>query len=423
MEEAMQPGMEETIQPGMVLKRAAATRSNAGNALTNNVMSAPARLLPSAIDSYRSQANDLSDRAFKIMDTPMDYSGLQKFAKQRGDQGDSAMMNAMAAQFAGEGFAPLQQQLLNKAADSRDPIKMSGGLITQDGSFVKDPEASQDKQVRMLLQRSAQLSRIAETAATAQERAAARVARNEINDYFKQQSIDMQRQSMGLRQDMYAARGGPGNFSLEGYSPDNKRVVTNSKSGQSFIMGATQDGTPSYEPYTGSVTPKGTYEKNIALAQTFTNKADSADSLIAKIEANPEAFGVGAAVISRLPGAIQGRVAAMALDDNTLKVRADVLRQAAMEISDIYGAAQSAGEAARATTFIPAAEDPPEIILEKLRAARDYARMNADAFGGSINETVRERSGSPQSNGDGELSSDEAAELDRLRAKHRSATP
>lgn len=193
----MQPGMEETIQPGMVLKRAAAKRSNAGDALTNNVMSAPASLLPNAIDSYRSQANDLSDRAFKMMDTPMDYSGLQNFAKQRGDQGDSAMMNAMAAQFAGDGFAPLQQQLLKKAADSRDPIKMSGGLITQDGSFVKDPEASQDKQVRMLLQRSAQLSRIAETAATSQERAAAKKARDEINDSFKQQSLNM-------RQDMNA---------------------------------------------------------------------------------------------------------------------------------------------------------------------------------------------------------------------------
>ena len=193
----MQPGMEETIQPGMVLKRAAAKRSNAGNALTNNVMSAPARLLPNAIDSYRSQANDLSERAFKMMDTPMDYSGLQKFAKQRGDQGDSAMMNAMAAQFAGDGFAPLQQQLLKKAADSRDPIKMSGGLITQDGSFVKDPEASQDKQVQMLLQRSAQLSRIAETAATAQERARAKKERDEINDYFKQQGLN-------LRQDINA---------------------------------------------------------------------------------------------------------------------------------------------------------------------------------------------------------------------------
>lgn len=193
------PYMEEPLQPGLVLKNAAAKRKSAGNALSNNVAAAPASVLPNAVDSYRSQANNLSDRAFKLMDTPMDYSGLQDFAKQRGQQGDSAMLNAMAAQFAGEGFAPLQEQLLKKASTSRDPIKMAGGMITPDGGFVKDPEAAQDKQVNMLLQRSAQLAQIAETANTAQERIKADKERAQINDWFKMMGVNIQQQGIDLR--------------------------------------------------------------------------------------------------------------------------------------------------------------------------------------------------------------------------------
>ena len=202
------PYMEEPLQPGLVLKNAAAKRKSAGNALSNNVAAAPASVLPNAVDSYRSQANNLSDRAFKLMDTPMDYSGLQDFAKQRGQQGDSAMLNAMAAQFAGEGFAPLQEQLLKKASTSRDPIKMAGGMITPDGGFVKDPEAAQDKQVNMLLQRSAQLAQIAETANTAQERIKADKERAQINDWFKAMGINIQQQGIDLRTAMAANKEG-----------------------------------------------------------------------------------------------------------------------------------------------------------------------------------------------------------------------
>jgi hypothetical protein len=195
---------EEIPQQGIVLQRALARRKSAGGTLTNNV-DAPASVLPNAVDSYRSQANNLSDRAFKMMDTPLDYSGLQNFAKQRGQQGDSAMLNAMAAQFAGEGFAPLQEQLLKKASTSRDPIKMAGGMITSEGGFVKDPEASQDKQVNMLLQRSAQLAQIAETADTARERIAAQRAQQDVMAELRKMGLNLQQQSIDNRASTAAA--------------------------------------------------------------------------------------------------------------------------------------------------------------------------------------------------------------------------
>jgi hypothetical protein len=415
--------LDPYMEQGRVLKKAAAKRINAGDALTSNVMGAPASVLPSAIDSYRSQANRLSDRAFKMMDTPMDYSGLQNFAKQRGEQGDSAMLNAMAAQFAGEGFAPLQEQLMKKASSASDPIKMSGGLITSDGSFVKDPEASQDKQVNMLLQRSAQLSQIAETAASTQERNAAQRAQQELANQMRMMGINIQQQGVDLRRDINENKAGLGNFSHEGYTPNNERVVTHSRTGQSFLLGTNPNGTPTYEPYEGAVIPKASYEKEVIKATEALASARRAQVIIEKVESNPEAFSLTSNALSMLPNALQGRATGLLLNEDTLKIRSDVLRQAAMEINDLYGAALSAGESARAATFIPDAKDPPNVVIDKLKSARDWGYANAKKHGSAIENSAQLRSGTASSNSTNELSADELAELAALKAKHRGGTP
>jgi hypothetical protein len=415
--------LDPYMEQGRVLKKAAAKRINAGDALTSNVMGAPASVLPSAIDSYRSQANRLSDRAFKMMDTPMDYSGLQNFAKQRGEQGDSAMLNAMAAQFAGEGFAPLQEQLMKKASSASDPIKMSGGLITSDGSFVKDPEASQDKQVNMLLQRSAQLSQIAETAASTQERNAAQRAQQELANQMRMMGINIQQQGVDLRRDINENKAGLGNFSHEGYTPNNERVVTHSKTGQSFLLGTNPNGTPTYEPYEGAVIPKASYEKEVIKATEALASARRAQVIIEKVESNPEAFSLTSNALSMLPNALQGRATGLLLNEDKLKIRSDVLRQAAMEINDLYGAALSAGESARAATFIPDAKDPPNVVIDKLKSARDWGYANAKKHGSAIENSAQLRSGTASSNSTNELSADELAELAALKAKHRGGTP
>lgn len=194
---------EEQPQVGL-LKKTRAKIKSPGGVLSNSVQPGQASVLPNAIDSYRTQSKELSDRAFAAMDAPVDYSAMQQMARDRSAQGDSAMLNALAAQFAGEQFAPVQQQFLKKAAAAREPIKMAGGLITPEGNFVKDPEAARDKEVNMLLQRSAELSRIAETAETARERIAAQRAQNELQNQMRLMGIDLQRQSLAMRGDSLA---------------------------------------------------------------------------------------------------------------------------------------------------------------------------------------------------------------------------
>ena len=151
--------------------------------------------------------------------------------------------------------------------------------------------------------------------------------------------------------------------------------------------------------------------------------ASRADEIIKKVESNPEAFGITANVLSMLPNAVQGRATGLLLDEDTLKVRSDVLRQAAMEINELYGAALSAGESARAATFIPDAKDPPNVVIDKLKSARDWGYANANKHGSAIKESAQLRSGSASTNSTDGLSADELAELAALKAKHRGGTP
>jgi len=128
------------------------------------------RALPRTVESLSGRGGDLFARGMALVNQEPDTSALQEYARQRGEMGNAAMMNALAAQFAGEGFAPMQAHFLKKAAAAQDPMKLSGGILTAEGRFLKDPFAEQDKKANMLLQLARHYEQMAVTAETAQER-------------------------------------------------------------------------------------------------------------------------------------------------------------------------------------------------------------------------------------------------------------
>lgn len=190
---------EDVPSEGIVLKKARA-KSSAGGTLSNNVTASQGAALPQSIDYY-GRSNVAQQRADELNAAPLDYSGMQAFAKQRGEQGDAAILNALAAQFAGEQFAPVQEQLLKKAAASREPIKMAGGLITADGNFLKDPEAERDKLIKMYSDQAARYAQIAQTADTARERIAAQRAQQELMGQMRLMGLQLQADSNAIRRD------------------------------------------------------------------------------------------------------------------------------------------------------------------------------------------------------------------------------
>lgn len=190
---------EEEQPQGGLLKKARAKIQSPGGVLSNTVQPGQGGMLPNSIDAYRAKAADLFQQGSDLYNEEPDYSQFQKFAKQRAQQGDAAMLNALAAQFAGEGFAPVQEQYIKKAAASRDPMKLGNGMITAEGEFIKDPEVAQNKKAEFLLQQAKAYENMAATADTARERIAAQRAQNEIQNQLRLMGVQIQQQSLALR--------------------------------------------------------------------------------------------------------------------------------------------------------------------------------------------------------------------------------
>lgn len=196
---------EEEQPPVGLLKKARAKIQSPGGILSSNVQPGQGGMLPNALDAYRSKAADLYKQGSDLYDKEPDFSQIQQFAKQRGQQGDSAMLNALAAQFAGESFAPVQEQYLKKAAAARDPMKMGSGIITAEGEYLKDPEASQNKKAEFLLQQAKAYETMAANADTARERIAAQRAQNEIQNQLRMMGLQLQQQGLAMRGENAAA--------------------------------------------------------------------------------------------------------------------------------------------------------------------------------------------------------------------------
>jgi len=196
----------EQEQPSYgLLKKSRAMIQSPGGVLSNSVQAGQGNMLPNAIDAYREKAADLYKQGSDIYSQEPDFSQFQDFAKQRSQQGDTAMLNALAAQFAGEGFAPVQEQYMKKAASARDPMKLGSGLITADGQFLKDPEVAQNKKAEFLLQQAKAYETIAQNADTARERIAAQRSQDAIMNQMRLMGINIQQQGNDIRASTAAA--------------------------------------------------------------------------------------------------------------------------------------------------------------------------------------------------------------------------
>lgn len=124
-------------------------RSAAGGALTSNVKPGDSTMLP---QSTRGMADYFTRQGLDAYAADPDVTELQQYAKQRGQEGESAMLNALAAQYAGERFQPVQAQFLKRAMAAQEPLKVgNAGYITPSGEYVKDPSYAQERRAEKFL--------------------------------------------------------------------------------------------------------------------------------------------------------------------------------------------------------------------------------------------------------------------------------
>ena len=167
--------------------------------LTNTVQ--PGRALPSAL---RTRLGKVQQQLDDMDGQEVDTSALQAFARQQGESGQASMLNALAAQYAGENFQPVQAQFLKRAAAAAEPMKIGGGMMTPQGQFIKDPFAQRDQRRTALERQALGLERMAgEEERTAQARED-RLSRDRQSDDFRRMGLDLQKQGLDLRRDLAA---------------------------------------------------------------------------------------------------------------------------------------------------------------------------------------------------------------------------
>lgn len=188
---------EDVEQRKRMLPMAMGGLQSPAGTLTNTVQ--PGRALPSALRARLGKVQQQLDD----MDTQeVDTSALQAFARQQGQAGEMATLNALAAQYAGEGFQPMQAQFLKRAAAAAEPMKVGGGTLTPQGQYIKDPFAARDSRRTALERQALGLEKMAgeeERAATARQD---RLAQQETTNEFRRQGQSLQERMLELRRDM-----------------------------------------------------------------------------------------------------------------------------------------------------------------------------------------------------------------------------
>lgn len=165
--------------------------------LTNSVQ--PGRALPSAL---RTRLGKVQKQLDDLEGEEVDTSALQAFAKQQGQAGEMATLNALAAQYAGESFQPVQAQFLKRAAAAAEPMKMGQGMLTPQGQYIKDPFAVRDARRTALEKQALGLEKLAgdeERAATARQD---RLTQQETTNEFRRQGQSLQERMLELRRDI-----------------------------------------------------------------------------------------------------------------------------------------------------------------------------------------------------------------------------
>jgi hypothetical protein len=202
---AFRDGQEQPMT-GRVLPRAASVMSG-NSGLTQNVAQG------AALGGYDEELTRLGKereaaqaRLREMRDRPVDYTQLQELAKQRGMEGEDAMLTALAAQFAGPQYQGLQGALLKRSMSAREPIKTARGMVTAEG-FVGDPDALQADEVR----RAGEDAQFAEqqygrVLTVAERAAAARQAAQDRKDEARVRAEERERERGERREDRAADR-------------------------------------------------------------------------------------------------------------------------------------------------------------------------------------------------------------------------
>lgn len=113
----------------------------------------PRNMLPQALMANgNSQAlrDYYAMQAVGAMSEDIDPTPFIEEQRRQREGGQAAMLNALAAQYAGQDFQPLQGMFLKRAMASRDPVQVgNAGYVNAQGQFIKTPGYDQGRKAQL----------------------------------------------------------------------------------------------------------------------------------------------------------------------------------------------------------------------------------------------------------------------------------
>lgn len=314
------------------------------------------------------QSQEISD----LLNKPVDYSGYEKVAKQKGDVAGNNLMLALLMQQIGD-QRETGTHLLRQAMSQQGPQEFDEGMVDTTGKFVEKPGLALN---RMLKGKEFLLSAEEKKAMrnmTADEKAAT-IAAAERRWQAEQTAAERRhREQLGAT---YA-----GQSKLQFHKGDDGQIYTFNPSTGAVARadvpgGAAAAGEPTRLPTKASADDKKRWtEATLGLTH--------ADRMLKQIDAlskgeQADVGGVRPALDAVMRSSTQGALGVpnfmMPGNAKTRALQTDLARDAAMMVNQLYGAAVSKMEGARGTPFLVQQGDDVATVQRKLRAAVDYAK-------------------------------------------------
>lgn len=299
--------------------------------------------------------------------------------------------NRMTAGYAGkvlEDFADPIKVVGNDAFDKVNQTWMEGSPTAK--------EAVAQRQLQAQLVHEAKLEQIRTSAATEREKMEATATAKREHDETLKEIARIRAEAAGggraaaaeRRQEAADAR--LANVKDFGIAQDGERIFINAQ-GLTVKIKPGADGKPIQTPYDGPVTRSTEAEDQMKKARPVLRGMENiarAEFLAGKPE-NKDAFG---------PSGFLGAIPFVgpSIDDlqytpTQLETRASVAKIASEAIHDIYGAALTRVENAKALPWAPNANDPPKLVFSKLKQAKEWAQTHLDSYDPGVLAAIKGR--------------------------------
>lgn len=189
----------------------------------NKPKSRVAALRGDPVEDYGARGQAMFDQGMALLNQPVDPRPFQEQAARNKAGSKNALVLALAAQQAGQGFEPIGAHYLKQASAKAGPVKVGneGYIDEETGAFVQDPTADRQRRAQLLLTQAQKYEALAARAIDAREKAAAAAEARRLQQEFQR---SMQQDRLAMQASLAADRNAAAATAREDRVNDRRRT-------------------------------------------------------------------------------------------------------------------------------------------------------------------------------------------------------